>query len=199
MNANDTKWLFIPIFVTPIVIGWLVGRTDMSISVWVNTWSNLMLVFATGFLTLVTGLMAYWLYKTFNHGLSFNSGKEIIRYKELFFTKYRGIYRRIMNNSAIGKNGLEREGYNMLGANSEYMLSEMLTDLEMLSIMAKSGFIRYEMIFDVFGGLLLALEKDEFVQKFIKSRQETITEHMSPPYSDLQALIKKCKKEKNTI
>ena len=41
MQIRDLRWLFIPIFVTPIIIGWLVGRVDVGIGVWVNMWSDL--------------------------------------------------------------------------------------------------------------------------------------------------------------
>ena len=144
--------------------------------------------------TLTTTIIALFIYRTLRHGIIAKTADVLADYKNKFFTDYRGLYEAIMSNSRKTESDSTRIDYHgFKGSGSAHLLSDLLTDLEMLSVITNYKTIHVNMVFEVFGSLLVALYRDPQIADFIALRQ-----HESPnnffPYPGLQKLMRKCYK-----
>lgn len=189
MKIRDLRWLFIPIFVTPIVIGWLVGRIDVGVVKWATMWSSLMLVISTCFLVLVTGLMAYWLYRTFNHQLGIGTATIFDGRVGEIWNSHEDVIMKILGNPRVEHENIKYE--NILH-NFRPTLSLLLQDLEYIGILHNNGIIKFDILFNMFAPIFIAMNSDADVKKYIDDRRRLSTIKSSKPYDNVLFLMNKC-------
>lgn len=161
-------------------------------------WNDMLAIIINAVLVCATLGMMYYLYKTLNHSIFVASSNILLPYKTKFFSEYRNLYVAIMSNAENQSDAINYDRF--VGPNGENLFADMLNDLEMLSIMTKTKTktIHENMVFEVFGTLLLTLQNDLQATKFIESRQSS-TDGKLQPYGGLQKLMHDCYNYKHEV
>ena len=147
-----------------------------------------MLIISTCFLVLVTGLMAYWLYKTFNHTLSVETAKILETNRDRIFKDNKKIIDIIFGNI----NKTNKDDYMQFQNNNRYELQILLLDLEYIGILYQNKVLKLDILFNMFAGLFIIIQDDAQIKKYIEERRKVSITKSSKPYDGLLKMINDC-------
>ena len=120
---------------------------------------------------------------------SIASGNIFLTFKKSIFENHLDIYKLIIRNYRENiKNPPELVGYD------KEKLFKFLFELETISMLSKKSVLDFDMVFDYFGALFLAIKVDKNVIDFINIRRKNNNKKLIY-YKYLEDIINKCSKE----
>ena len=160
------RWVAIPIFSAPIVIGWFAHKITVG---WLAEWSSFMLVVVTAILAIFTGSMVFYIKKTFvvqdlgwfkNTDLSsYQATKNIQR--ELSSDKD------LVNLISVIADANVSKKYDMDLSEYDTEILQMLNSLEELAMLENEFIASIDHIMPLFGVILINISNMKYIENLI--------------------------------
>ena len=160
------RWVAIPIFSAPIVIGWFAHKITVG---WLAEWSSFMLVVVTAILAIFTGSMVFYIKKTFViQDMGWFQNTDLISYQTI-----KNIQRELLSDKdfvtliSVVADANDSKKYDMDLSEYETEILQILNLLEELAILENEFIAIIDHIMPFFGVILVNISNMKYIKNLI--------------------------------